>query len=75
MSSVNQGVSVAVRALDALPDDQLAVYSARYMAEEPREVTCARLNMAPEHYDQLLAQTLRSLRRMVSSAPSQTASA
>jgi DNA-directed RNA polymerase specialized sigma24 family protein len=64
MSSINQGTSVAVRALDELPKDQREVYSARYMADESREATCRRLGMDPAHYDHLLAQTLRSLRRM-----------
>lgn len=70
MSSINHGVSVAVRALGELPEEQRAVYSARYMADEEREATCARLGIAPERYDQLLAETLRSLRRMVAVAPS-----
>lgn len=69
MSSNNQGVSVAVRALEELPEEQRAVYSARYVIDEEREVTCLRLGMAPERYDQLLAETLRSLRRMVTVAP------
>ena len=65
MSSINQGTSVAVRALDELPEDQRELYSARYMADETREATCQRLGMDPAHYDHLLAKTLRSLRRMV----------
>lgn len=73
MSSINQGVSVAVRALDELPEDQRAVYRARYVADEPREATCQRLGIAPERYDQLLNDTLRSLRRMVATASRNTA--
>lgn len=69
MSSINQGMSVAVRALDELPEEQRAVYRARYMDDEAREVTCRRLEMAPERYDQLLEDIMRSLRRMVSVAP------
>lgn len=69
MSSVNQGTSVAVRALDELPEDQRAVYSARYMADETREATCERLGMEPAQYDQLLGETLRSLRRMAAPTP------
>lgn len=66
MSSINIGMSVAVRALDELPPEQQAVYRARYVADETRELTCARLGMAPERYDDVLRETLRSLRRMVS---------
>jgi DNA-directed RNA polymerase specialized sigma24 family protein len=69
MSSINQGLSVAVRALDELPEEQKAVYRARYVAEESRELTCSRLGIAPDHYDQLLKETLRSLRRMVAATP------
>lgn len=75
MSSINQGTSVAVRALDELPEDQRAVYSARYMADETREVTCERLGMEPARYDQLLADTLRSLRRMAGAVPACSAAA
>ncbi|MFC5511048.1 hypothetical protein ACFPOU_07905 [Massilia jejuensis] len=66
MSSINVGMSVAVRALEELPAEQQAVYRARYVADETRELTCARLGMAPERYDDVLKETLRSLRRMVS---------
>lgn len=69
MSSINQGTSIAVRALDELPEDQRAVYSARYVSDETREATCQRLDMEPARYDQLLADTLRSLRRMVGATP------
>ena len=65
MSSNNVGMSVAVRALEELPAEQQAVYRARYVADETRELTCARLGMAPERYDDVLKETLRSLRRMV----------
>lgn len=75
MSSINQGISVVVRALDELPEEQRELYSARYMSDETREVTCQRLGMEPAHYDQLLAETLRSLRRMVSAAPACSAAA
>jgi len=75
MTSLNQGVSVAVRALDELPEEQRAVYRARYVADEAREATCARLGIAPEHYDQVLADTMRSLRRMSSPASGGLASA
>lgn len=68
MSSMNQGVSVAVRALDELPEEQRAVYRARYVADEAREATCQRLGIEPEHYDQLLRDVMRSLRRMVAVA-------
>ncbi|MBY0240037.1 MAG: hypothetical protein K2X55_12050 [Burkholderiaceae bacterium] len=69
MSSINQGTSIAVRALDELPENQQALYRARYMAEETREATCNRLRIEPAQYDQLLAETLRSLRRMVAAVP------
>jgi DNA-directed RNA polymerase sigma subunit (sigma70/sigma32) len=75
MSSNNLGGSVLVRALEELPEEQRAVYSARYIIDEEREATCRRLGMAPERYDQLLAETLRSLRRMVSFAPGRLAEA
>ncbi|MFJ1470230.1 sigma factor-like helix-turn-helix DNA-binding protein [Massilia orientalis] len=75
MSGINQGTSIAVRALDELPEDQREVYSARYVADETREVTCRRLNMDPAHYDQLLGETLRSLRRMAAHAPTCPAAA
>ena len=68
MSSNNLGMSVAVRALEELPAEQQAVYRARYVADETREMTCARLGMAPERYDDLLKDTLRSLRRMVAAS-------
>ena len=68
MSIINVGMSVAVRALEELPAEQQAVYRARYVAEETRELTCARLGMAPERYDDVLNETLRSLRRMVSAS-------
>lgn len=75
MSSINVGMSVAVRALDELPSEQQAVYRARYVAEESRELTCARLNMAPERYDDVLKQTMRSLRKMVGASTRQMISA
>lgn len=68
MSSNNVGMSVAVRALEELPAEQQAVYRARYVADETRELTCARLGMAPERYDDVLKETLRSLRRMVAAS-------
>lgn len=64
MSSINVGMSVAVRALKELPAEQQAVYRARYVADETRERTCARLGIAPERYDDVLQQIWRSLRRM-----------
>jgi len=69
MCSINQGLSIAVRALDELPADQQEVYKARYVAEESRELTCRRLGIAPDRYDQLLKDTLRSLRGMVAATP------
>lgn len=75
MSGMNQGVSVAVRALDELPEEQRAVYRARYVADEAREATCQRLGIEPERYDQLLREVLRSLRNMVASAPGRLARA
>jgi DNA-directed RNA polymerase specialized sigma24 family protein len=75
MSSINQGMSVAVRALSELPAEQQAVYRARYVAEEVRETTCTRLGIEPEEYDQLLKDTLRSLRRMVATSTRQMARA
>lgn len=75
MSSINQGVSVAVRALDELPKDQRELYSARYMADETREATCQRLGMDPAHYDHLLIKTLRSLRQLAGPAPASRAPA
>lgn len=69
MSDINKGLSVAVRAMDELPDEQKAVFRARYVAEEARDVTCNRLGIAPERYDQLLKDTLRSLRMMVAATP------
>lgn len=75
MSSINHGASVAVRALDELPEDQRAVYKARYVTDEEREATCLRLGISPERYDQLLKETLRSLRKMVTTAPRQMTSA
>ena len=64
-----------MRALDELPEEQRVVYRARYVAEETREDTCARLGMAPERYDELLKQTMVSLRRMIAGAPRQLARA
>lgn len=75
MSSINQGMSVAVRALDELPAEQQVVYRARYVADETRELTCARLGMEPERYDALLKDTLRSLRGMVAASTRQMVSA
>lgn len=75
MSGNNQGVSVAVRALEELPEEQRAVYRARYVVDEAREATCLRLGIEPERYDQLLREVMRSLRRMVASAPGQLARA
>ena len=69
MSDINKALSVAVRAMDELPDEQKAVFRARYVAEEARDVTCNRLGIAPERYDQLLKDTLRSLRLMVAATP------
>jgi len=75
MSSLNVGMSVAVRALDELPAEQQAVYRARYVADEARELTCIRLGIAPERYDQLLKDTMRSLRTMVAASTHQMAKA
>lgn len=74
-SSINHGLSIAVRALDELPEEQQAVYRARYVADESRELTCCRLGIAPDRYDQLLKETMRSLRGMVAATPRHTASA
>jgi len=75
MSSNNQGASVAVRALEELPEEQREVFSARYMADETREATCKRLSMQPERYDELVKQIVRNLRRMAVPAPAQLARA
>lgn len=69
MSSINQGLSIAVRALDELPAEQQAVYRARYVTDESRELTCRRLGIAPDRYDEILKETMRSLRRMVAATP------
>lgn len=71
MSSINVGMSVAVRALDELTGDQQAIYKARYVAEESREITCVRLGIEPERYDRLLKEILRSLRTMVATSSHQ----
>ncbi|MDK6076240.1 hypothetical protein [Massilia varians] len=73
MSRQSQGLSVAVRAYDELPEEQRAVYRARYVTDETREATCQRLGMAPERYDQVLDDIMRSLRKMVA-APALQAS-
>lgn len=73
MSLQSQGVSVVVRAYDQLPDEQRAIYKARYITDETREATCQRLGMAPERYDQVLEDIMRSLRKMVA-APALQAS-
>ena len=73
MSRQSQGLSGAVRAYDGLPEEQRAVYRARYVTDETREATCQRLGMAPERYDQVLDDIMRSLRKMVA-APALQAS-
>jgi DNA-directed RNA polymerase specialized sigma24 family protein len=75
MSRNNEGVSVVVRALDELPEDQRAIYSARYVQDEPREATCVRLGIEPARYDELLETILRNMRRMVTPVSTQLASA
>ena len=68
-------VESSVALLSELPAEQQAVYRARYVAEEVRETTCTRLGIEPEEYDQLLKDTLRSLRRMVATSTRQMARA
>lgn len=57
--------SVLVRALTELPEDERAIYRARYISEEERATTCQRLGIGEATYDQRLKGALRSLRRMV----------
>lgn len=74
MKEFSKGLAVVVRALDELPEAQREVYRARYVQEEEREITCARLGLAPARYDEILRDVMRSLRRMISRSHSQTVS-
>ncbi len=66
MASENRGLTLAARALSELPDEERALYRARYFAEEDQEKTCSRLGITAERYDELFKAMMRSLRRMTS---------
>lgn len=63
MNSPNEAMSRLVKTLESLPEDVRAVYNARYVQEEARNVTCARLGIDGDEYDRRLKSAMRALRR------------
>lgn len=60
--------SVAERALVELPPEQRAFYRARYLDEESPDATCARLSISAARYDEMQAEVMRALRKMISAS-------
>ena len=63
MNSPNEAMSRLVKTIESLPEELRAVYNARYVQEEDRDATCARLGIDGDEYDRRLKSAMRALRR------------
>lgn len=70
MNSPNEAMSRLVKAIEALPEGEREVYSARYVLEEGRDATCVRLGIDGAEYDRRLKSVMRALRRGTVPGPS-----